>query len=180
MPITEHLAEEAFHLACSGVYVPVPHGPCSLRAFLQEGLGMDPGYVEQRVQTIMLHGLAVDSLNALLRPGARLALSAAMPGVAGATLRRGGHYAPMRRSITLLENASDPANSSNSAATGEGFWVELRCFNDIAREQGSALLRRGVAVVEARLGPILHTLAIPLPSYLPPAPAPGLVWLCLS
>ena len=61
-------------------------------------------YVENRIQTIFLDGKAVDDLGeAKVRDGSILALSAAMPGLVGATLRRGGAFASLRRSITFSE-----------------------------------------------------------------------------
>ena len=171
----EVLTAEAARLACCGLYVPVPAMPgrCTLRRFLEEILGLAPAYIDERVQTILLDGLAVDNLDAaIVRPGTRLALSAAMPGVAGATLRRGGHYAPMRRGITLMEESSAP-----SSETQPPFWMELRCFNDIGREQGLNLLRHGVAVSPEFLTDAVRPLAAPLPTTLPPLPQSALVWL---
>lgn len=159
--------------ACYGVLVPVPAGnPPTLRHFLLAVLGLDPVYAEERIQTILLDGLVVDGLDTVLHDGARLALSAAMPGVVGATLRKGGHYAPMRAGITLSETAPSP-----SPHTTQGFWVELRCFNEIAREVGPLLLRRGVALPDDGLTPELRALATPLPAHLPPLPVPGPLWL---
>lgn len=180
---------------CYGVLVPVPAGaPRTLRHFLLEVLGLTPAYAEERVQTILLDGLVVDGLDTPLYPGARLALSAAMPGVVGATLRKGGHYAPMRAGITLGQGdprpdvlapdmlapdmlASDTLAPDTPAPDAQGFWVELRCFNDIAREVGPALLRRGVALPHDDLTPELRKMAAPLPDYLPPLPDPAMVWL---
>lgn len=162
--------------ACYGLLVPVPAGsPRTLRHFLLEVLGLDPAYAEERIQTILLDGLVVDGLDTELYPGARLALSAAMPGVVGATLRKGGHYAPMRAGITLRE--SRPAAHAAPTDSGQGFWVELRCFNEIARETGPALLRMGVALPDDDLTPELRALALPLPAHVPPLPTPGALWL---
>jgi hypothetical protein len=65
--------------------------PCTVAAFLSDRLGLTPEFVAARIQTVFLDGLAVDDLvSALVRPGARLALSGALPGLVGATMRRGG------------------------------------------------------------------------------------------
>lgn len=169
---TPACTEESILLVCRGVFVPVPalSGPCTLRHFLEQVLGMPGDYVDNRILTLLLNGLAADGLEAPLSPGARLGLSAAMPGTAGAVLRRAGRYAAMRRDITLNEHATVAAN-------GVPFWVELRCFNAIAAEQGAHIIRRGTAVTASRLGPALRALARPLPSGLPEAPAPEAVWL---
>lgn len=164
--------------ACYGVLVPVPAGtPRTLRHFLLEVLGLTPAYVEERIQTILLDGLVVDGLDTLLYPGARLALSAAMPGVVGATLRKGGHYAPMRAGITLRPNTPSVSGQPHNETAAQGFWVELRCFNDIAREVGPALLRKGVALLNDGLTPELRQAGVPLPKDLPPPTDPATVWL---
>jgi hypothetical protein len=83
-----------------GVGIP-QEAELTVRAFLLDVLGIDPGYVEEKLQTVFLDGRPVDDFDrALVRPGAILALSGAMPGLAGATLRRGGYYARLREGIT--------------------------------------------------------------------------------
>ena len=163
--------------ACYGLLVPLPAGtPLSLRAFLEDVLGLERRYAEERIQTILLNGLAVDGLDTLLPAGARLALSAAMPGVVGATLRKGGRYAPMRQGITHQDGAGGGKDGDADPVR----WLELRCFNDIARELGAALLRRGVALPDDGLTPALTARArgntAPLPEGLPPLP-PNHVWI---
>src|SRR6266545_6489005 len=75
-------------------------GKASVASFLVDGLGIDPEYVRQRVTTVFLDGAVVDDLElAHLREGSLLALSAAMPGLVGATLRKGGYYGAMRAAI---------------------------------------------------------------------------------
>ncbi len=83
-----------------GVGIPDGSG-ASVREFLQGTLGIDAAYVEEKLQTVFLDGHPVDDFDrAVVRPGAVLALSGAMPGLAGATMRRGGFYARMREGIT--------------------------------------------------------------------------------
>jgi hypothetical protein len=73
----------------------------TVRGFLEDVLGIDAAYIEERLQTVFLDGRPVDDLDgAIVRPGAVLALSGAMPGLAGATMRKGGYYARMREGIT--------------------------------------------------------------------------------
>ena len=98
----------------------------SIRAFLGEGLGLPPALIA-RLGTVFLDGRPVDDLDgAILRGGATLALSGAMPGLAGATLRRGGPAAPLRSSITHTETGKAPEPS-------EGV-VTLKCFNTAAED----------------------------------------------
>ena len=114
---------------------------CSLWSFLVDQIGIDSEYVKERITTIFLDGDVVDSLEkAILRDGSVLALSAAMPGLAGATLRRGGFYAAMRSTIT---HKDDPAAASSGAAAGA---VRVKLFNLLIPELGPALLARGVVL----------------------------------
>ncbi len=153
-----------------GVYVPIA-GDCSLRAFLENILGIDKRYIEERIQTILLNGLAADGLDtAVIGNGTRLALSAAMPGVAGATLRRDGAYAVMRKDITVR------AGSANFVP-GRGGWVELRCFNDIAEEQAENMLAHGFAVPVNFLEGKDAAIGVDLPPGLPEVPRDDLLWL---
>ena len=182
VPLAAPLAAEAVRLLVAGVWVPVPSraAPLRLREFLEGTLGLDPAYVRERVQTILCDGLAVDDLDAPLPANARMGLSAALPGVLGATLRRGGAYAPMRRDITLMPASAGAPVSAASAPTAP-FWVQVRYFNVIAAEQSLGLLRRGVAARAGDLGPQLcllsRQLAMPLPPDLPPLPCADLLWL---
>ena len=79
---------------------------CPVDAFLREEIGARPETVEL-IQSVMLDGKPVDDIGAaVVRDGATLALSAAMPGVVGATMRRGGAYASMRSAITYHETGA--------------------------------------------------------------------------
>ncbi|MBW1969449.1 MAG: hypothetical protein JRI82_08130 [Deltaproteobacteria bacterium] len=110
---------------------------CSLRELLCEQLGVHADYVDQRIQTIFLDGKTVDDVDtAVIRQESTLALSAAMPGLAGATLRRGGAYAAMRRQISHQNTASH-----NSVANGV---VMLKLFNLVALELGPGFLKQGI------------------------------------
>ena len=74
---------------------------CTVRELVCDQFGLSVDYLENRIQTIFLDGKAVDNVNtAVVRQDSTLALSAAMPGLAGATLRRGGFFAAMRSQIT--------------------------------------------------------------------------------
>jgi hypothetical protein len=116
----------------------------SVQEFLVNTAGVSPAYLKERVQTVFLNGKALDDFNtARVAEGSTLALSAAMPGLAGAVLRRGGIYAPMRRQIsheTQLQNAG-----------GGEIFVTLKLFNMVARELGPEFLKRGVLVQGLRL-----------------------------
>ncbi|MBI5069916.1 MAG: hypothetical protein HZB56_16910 [Deltaproteobacteria bacterium] len=112
----------------------------SVAAFLTGDLGLAPDYVGTRIATVFLDDQVVDDIEeARLRAGSRLALSAAMPGLVGATLRRGGHYAAMRAAITRVASAA-PAPPERPAT------IQVAVFNLLLAEVGPALLARGVLV----------------------------------
>jgi hypothetical protein len=127
-----------FPLFQEGVFLKVLTGG-NVRDLLLQNLDLSDAYVEKRIQTIFLNGKAVDDLEtAIVRDGSVLALSAAMPGLAGATLRRGGTLASFRQSITLT---SDKGSSFRK----EGI-VKLKLFNLLVSELGPRLLSGGVWV----------------------------------
>ncbi len=121
-----------------GFLVQGPGGE-SVEGFLQKAAGISPAYLKERVQTVFLDGRALDDFStAVVEGGAVLALSAAMPGLAGAVLRRGGFYAAMRRQISHA--------AGGSVATDAPVTVTLKLFNLVAREIGPGLLERGVRI----------------------------------
>lgn len=112
---------------------------CSIKTLLCKHLGLNPEYVEDRIKTIFLDGKPVDDIgSAIVKDGSTLALSAAMPGLVGATLRKGGRYAPMRRQISHFKNAKP-------STIREGVLI-LKLFNLLAKEQGPIFLKKGIWV----------------------------------
>ena len=110
---------------------------CSIRDFLCRQLGLSSEYLEERIQTVFLNGKAVDDLDtASINPDAVLALSGAMPGLAGATLRRGGPLSKMRGEISHV-------NESVCRPGGEGR-VTLKLFNLALKDLGPMFLRKGI------------------------------------
>ncbi len=108
----------------------------SIRRFLLDQLCLADDYVEGRIQTIFLNGRAVDDIDgAVLFPGCVLALSGAMPGLVGATMRRGGRYAVLRRDISY--DACKTASASGDA------FIRVKLFNLLTREMGPDMLERG-------------------------------------
>jgi hypothetical protein len=119
----------------------------SIDTFLRKEIGADPATIE-KIQSIVLDGKPVDDISsALVHDGSVLALSAAMPGVVGATLRRGGAYASLRSGITYHE-------TGKACMTGEG-WVIIKIFNLLMAELGPGLLRQGVLVKTSDLAELL-------------------------
>jgi len=123
----------------------------SVEWFLKDELGAGPGTIA-KIQSIMLDGKAVDDIgSAVIHDGSTLALSAALPGLVGATLRRGSRYASFRSGITYHE--AGPA-----CLPVEG-WVSIKLFNLLMAEMGPGLLRQGVFVNGAFLADFLAELA---------------------
>jgi len=119
--------------------VGIAHGTeVTVREFLQKTLGIDAAYVEEELQTVFLDGRPIDDFDgAVVRPGAILALSGALPGLVGATMRRGGYYARLREGIT--HRGTDTANGG-----GENGVVVVKLFNrplsDLAETMATRLL----------------------------------------
>ncbi len=112
---------------------------CTLRDFLCTQLGIADDYLDQRIQTLFLNARPVDDVDkAVIRDGSILALSAAMPGLLGATMRKGGRYAVFRKDITEKKDAC-----SICEAPGQ---VTVKMFNLVAAEIGGQLLKKGVEV----------------------------------
>lgn len=111
----------------------------SVQAFLGDHFGLSSGYLRDRVKTIFLDGKTVDDLDrTLILDGSRLALSAALPGLAGAVLRRGSPYAGLRSRVA--EGEKDLPGKPE-----EGF-VSLKIFNLLLPELGPLFLRKGVLI----------------------------------
>ncbi len=124
---------------------------CSVDVFLRQEMEATAETIG-RIQSIMLNGKPVDDIGAaVVHDGATLALSAAMPGLVGATLRRGGAYASFRSGITYQE-------TEGSCETGDG-WVSVKIFNLLMGEMGPSLLRQGVLVRTADLLGVLGSLS---------------------
>lgn len=116
----------------------------TVREVLCGQIGIDPEYVDQRIQTIFMDGKAVDDVDtAIVRDGSTLALSAAMPGLVGAVMRKGGYYASLRHAITYEEGGE--------ATRVQDGLITLKLYNMIARELGPVLLESGVLVCGASL-----------------------------
>ncbi len=119
-----------------GIMVRVQAG-CSIKKLLGEQLGLNPEYVDREIRTIFLDGKAVDDLEkSILSNGSILALSGAMPGLAGASLRRAGPLASFRSQITHRDH-------DGALLAGEGMIV-LKLFNSLIEDLGPALLEKGV------------------------------------
>jgi hypothetical protein len=137
IPVRTADLPEFLQLLQRGVIIEAEIG-CSIRSFLYDRLRLSPDFVDDYIQTIFLDGRPVDDLDGTyVKDGCTLGLSSAMPGLVGATMRRGGYYASLRSQISCKPEAaggSEPVRGS----------ITLKLFNFVAARIGKALLQDGV------------------------------------
>ena len=134
--VNSNLIPFFFQMLGQGFMVNAPAN-CSVRELICGQLGIPDDYLEQRIQTLFLNGNVVDDLNScIINEGSTLALSGAMPGLAGATLRRGGFYASFRSQISYDETQARVDKGNH--------WIILKLFNMIVKELGPAFLDKGI------------------------------------
>jgi len=123
-------------LAERGFRVSVQTG-CSIKELICNQLGIAEDYLENRIQTIFLNAKAVDDLDStMVTDGSTLALSGAMPGLVGVTMRRGGFYAALRSQISHEKNLS-------ASHRGDG-QIVIKLFNLVLKELGPGFLQQGI------------------------------------
>lgn len=154
--LTLHLAADQlnifFPLLQKGITVPAIVG-CTLKSLLIDQFAIPANYVTDRITTIFLDNRPVDDLDrSIIQDGSRVTLSAAMPGLVGATMRRGGFYAALRQGIShALENNT----TEDSCGT-----VRLKLFNLLLAEIGPLVLVRGIILEQDELADLLLDLSI--------------------
>jgi hypothetical protein len=86
-----------------------------------------------------MDGKPVDDIDtAIVTDGVTIALSSAMPGLVGATMRSGGPLASLRASISYK-----PSRHIQDLSSGT---IRLKLFNSVMGELGEQFLRKGVRV----------------------------------
>jgi hypothetical protein len=144
--ITPPLPSPLLNLFQRGVLVEVELGFDVLSLLRGEFCLSEDGIA--KIQTIFWQGKPVDDLSGChISDGGILALSAALPGLVGACLRRDGAWAALRDSIS----------HSGEAVIGDkqrGF-ITVRLFNFMMREVGPLLLARGVVCESERFVDVL-------------------------
>ncbi|MFO7803833.1 MAG: hypothetical protein R6V55_16240 [Desulfovermiculus sp.] len=138
-----------FHpLLREGVQVQVRLGG-TVRDILHQDLHIPEQIVDQEIQSLFLDNHPVDDLETRIHtPGSVLSLSAAMPGLVGACMRRGGAYAGLRQGISWDEEAED------KGVLDQGL-ICVKLFNFMAPRIGPILLAQGVRVDAKRLVQLL-------------------------
>lgn len=135
LTLTADMLTLFYPLLQQGVELPVTIG-CSVMQLLNQQLGIAETYIADRITTLFLDGKAIDDpKSSFVQDGSTLALSSAMPGLVGSTMRRGGHLAAMRGEITYKQ--------TRPVTIGAGK-VKIKLFNLIMKEVGDLLLARGV------------------------------------
>lgn len=108
----------------------------SIKDFLTDYLKIDSSYISRRISTIFLNGIPVDDLDSeSLAEGSVLALSAAMPGLAGSIFRKGGYLAGLRSKV----GKKDIVDKTSSEAL-----VKVKLFNALVAELGPEILSGGI------------------------------------
>jgi len=128
-------ADKLATLLQRGFVLPVT-GTVSIQELLAGLPGYSEEYIRERIQTIFVNGLAADDTARELAAGDTLALSAAMPGLAGAIFRRGGQHASLR---------TRPV-AARRLGTAQAGYITLKLFNMIATETGRRLLEEGILI----------------------------------
>jgi hypothetical protein len=125
-----------------GFYLQVPAG--STVAAVLGIAGFSRNYLQDRVKTIFLDGVAVDDLETeTIKRNSIIALSAAMPGLVGAIFRKDSPMSGLRSRVEKRADAGFIQDANEL--------VLLKMFNIIAEEMGPELLRNGVTVAAKAL-----------------------------
>lgn len=143
---------QMFHsLLREGVEVEVRLGR-SVHETLKDDLQIPEQIIEQDIQSLFLNNHPVDDLGIQIQEsGSVLSLSAAMPGLVGACMRRGGTYAGLRQGISWSENKTEQVGQERGC-------LRVKLFNFIAPTLGPLFLSRGVQVEGNRLAQVLKGL----------------------
>jgi hypothetical protein len=133
-----------FRFLQQGFFVQVKTGK-SIHQMLCEQFGLESDYVVNRIKTIFYNGKPVDDMEtAIVQDGSTLALSAAMPGLVGATFRSGGVLSSFRAAISYRPDECKIADFE------EGI-VQIKLFNLLVPELGPGFLKRGIFVQKVLL-----------------------------
>ena len=150
LDLAEEQIASLFLLLQNGFFIKASVG-CTIKDFFIKQLGLSPDYVQEKIQGIFLNGKPADDIEtAIIRDGARLTLSCAMPGLVGIALRR-GPLAVFRHSITHRE-------TGDYSYTGEGI-IQLKLLNLLMKEMGPELLRKGIYINSSELTGYLGNLS---------------------
>lgn len=146
MTLSEELLRIFFPLLQQGVTIEVRVG-FTIKQMLTEQFGIPAEYLSSRVTTVFLNSKAVDDIaTAKIHDHATLALSGAMPGLVGATMRSGGFYAAMRDAMTYRNEGEFTQDQGR---------IRLKLFNLLLQELGPRFLRWGILLESKQLRDLL-------------------------
>ena len=125
------------------------HGGFSVKKILCKDLNIEPNLIEKRVKTIFLNQKPVDDIDrTIIKKNATLALSSALPGLAGATMRMNGVLSSFRKNISHdIENIENtPLNNEGNEGHDdhEECFITLKLFNLMIKDLGPYFLSRGI------------------------------------
>jgi hypothetical protein len=121
----------------------------SIKQMLCDQFDLTSDYVVNRIKTIFYNGKPVDDMEAaIVQDGSTLALSAAMPGLVGATFRSGGVLSSFRAAISYRPDKCKIADSEEGT-------VQMKVFNLLVPELGPGILKRGIFVQKTLLDSFL-------------------------
>jgi hypothetical protein len=132
----------------------------TIEQLLCEQFKVDPDYVENRISTIFLDGHPVDDVKTTsVKTGSTVALSAAMPGLVGATFRKGGLLAGFRSGISYQEDTT-LVDTDDKATVG------IKLFNMIIKEIGPIFLQSGIWIKKEYVEAFFKDQAQILPAFI--------------
>lgn len=108
--------------------------------------GFTPQYITERVQTIFINGIANDDLKTSLCEASTLAISTAMPGLAGAIFRRNSLHATLR---------TIPEQAQNQSPKTQNRMITVKIYGAITKEKGSEILAQGAVLPSRNLSAFL-------------------------
>ncbi len=114
----------------------------TIRTLLARLPGFTPQYISERIQTIFVNGVASDDLKTPLYEARTLAISTAMPGLAGAIFRKNSPHATLR-SICKQKQQLASAVPNNT--------ITLKIYGAITKEKGAGILAQGVVLPSRNL-----------------------------
>jgi hypothetical protein len=127
-----------YEILQAGFRVHCPVG-VNIENLLTEKFELDPKIIEEKVNTIFLNGKPVDDIAlALVEDDSRIALSGAMPGLVGATLRKKSPLASFRQSISYEEGSGEGVKTPGT--------VHIKLFNILLKDLAPTFLGRGIYI----------------------------------
>jgi hypothetical protein len=107
----------------------------SVKSFLGAELEIDDEFIERELPVIFLDGQPVDNIDtAVVRDGSQIALSGALPGLAGISMRRDSPAAAFRSEIS-----HDGKKAPDERKMGK---VTIKLFNTMVAKLGAQLLKK--------------------------------------